>query len=279
MSQAPQHITEELRIWIAAQTRAGCKPDDVLAAMIASGWHETAALDAMESVLRPIADAMPRASALPEPAFDGRPTVTLSDGHRVQLLSSLREPRVVVFGGLLGDAECEGLMQLAAPRLTRSETVQNETGGSEVHAARTSDGMFFERGEKPLIATIEARIAELLCWPVSHGEGLQILRYRPGAEYKPHYDYFDPQHSGTPRILQRGGQRVGTLIVYLNTPEAGGNTVFPDAGLDVAPVRGNAVFFSYDRAHASTKTLHGGAPVTAGEKWVATKWLREGVFV
>ena len=72
---------------------------------------------------------------------------------------------------------------------------------------------------------------------------------------------------------------VGTLIVYLNTPEAGGNTVFPDAGLDVAPVRGNAVFFSYDRAHASTKTLHGGAPVTAGEKWVATKWLREGVFV
>ena len=279
MSQAPQHITEELRIWIAAQTRAGCKPDDVLAAMVASGWHETAALDAMESVLRPIADAMPRASALPEPAFDGRPTVTLSDGHRVQLLSSLREPRVVVVGALLGDAECEGLMELAAPRLTRSETVQNETGGGEVHAARTSDGMFFERGEKPLIASIEARIAELLCWPVSHGEGLQILRYRPGAEYKPHYDYFDPQHSGTPRILQRGGQRVGTLIVYLNTPEAGGNTVFPDAGLDVAPVRGNAVFFSYDRAHASTKTLHGGAPVTAGEKWVATKWLREGVFV
>ena len=49
-------------------------------------------------------------------------------------------------------------------------------------------------------------------------------------------------------------------------------------GLEVAPVRGNAVFFSYDRAHASTKTLHGGAPVTAGEKWVATKWLRERVF-
>ncbi len=45
------------------------------------------------------------------------------------------------------------------------------------------------------------------------------------------------------------------------------------------PVRGNALFFSYDRAHPSTKTLHGGAPVTAGEKWVATKWMRERVFV
>ena len=79
--------------------------------------------------------------------------------------------------------------------------------------------------------------------------------------------------------MQRGGQRVGTLVMYLNAPEGGGATTFPDVGLEVAPVRGNAVFFSYDRAHPATGTLHGGAPVTAGEKWVATKWLREGVFV
>jgi prolyl 4-hydroxylase len=67
--------------------------------------------------------------------------------------------------------------------------------------------------------------------------------------------------------------------MYLNTPAAGGATVFPDIGLDVAPVRGHAVFFSYARPHPSTRTLHGGATVLAGEKWVATKWLREGVFV
>ena len=41
---------------------------------------------------------------------------------------------------------------------------------------------------------------------------------------------------------------------------------------------GSAVFFSYDRPDASTGTLHGGAPVLEGEKWVATKWLREGEF-
>jgi prolyl 4-hydroxylase len=286
MTQARQHITEELRIWIAAQARAGCRPEDVLTAMMASGWHEAAALAAMEAVLRPLSaaqqtdgdPALAPARTVPEPAFDGKPALTLSDGHRVEWISSLREPRVVVFGRFLTDAECESLMALAQPRLARSETVKNETGGSEVHAARTSDGMFFERGERPLISRIEARIAELLCWPVSQGEGLQILRYRPGAEYRPHFDFFDPQHPGTPRILERGGQRVGTLVIYLNTPEGGGSTLFPDAGLEVAPVRGNAVFFSYDRAHASTKTLHAGAPVTAGEKWVATKWLREGIF-
>ena len=74
------------------------------------------------------------------------------------------------------------------------------------------------------------------------------------------------------------GQRVGTLVMYLNEPQGGGATIFPEAGLEVAPVKGQAVFFSYDRAHPSTGTLHGGAPVLAGEKWVATKWLREGRF-
>ena len=115
-------------------------------------------------------------------------------------------------------------------------------------------------------------------WPVENGEGLQILQYRPGAEYKPHYDYFDPNEPGTPTILKRGGQRVATVVMYLSEPAKGGGTTFPDVGLEVAPKRGNAVFFSYDRPHPSTHTLHGGAPVIEGEKWIATKWLRERRF-
>jgi prolyl 4-hydroxylase len=115
-------------------------------------------------------------------------------------------------------------------------------------------------------------------WPEENGEGLQILHYGPGAEYKPHYDYFDPAEPGTPTILRRGGQRVGTIVMYLAEPEKGGGTVFPDVHLEVGPRRGNAVFFSYERAHPSTRTLHGGSPVLAGEKWIATKWLRERRF-
>jgi prolyl 4-hydroxylase len=129
-----------------------------------------------------------------------------------------------------------------------------------------------------LIDRIERRIAQLVQWPLENGEGLQVLRYRPGAEYKPHHDFFDPAQPGTPTILRRGGQRVGTLVMYLNTPPRGGATTFPDVKLEVAPIKGNAVFFSYDRPHASTLTLHGGAPVIEGEKWVATKWLRQGRF-
>ena len=76
----------------------------------------------------------------------------------------------------------------------------------------------------------------------------------------------------------QSGQRVGTIVMYLGEPEKGGATVFPDVHMEVAPKRGNAVFFSYERPHPSTKTLHGGAPVLAGMKWIATKWLRERRF-
>src|SRR5256885_13256559 len=71
--------------------------------------------------------------------------------------------------------------------------------------------MFFQRGETGIVSQLEERIARLLRWPLDHGEGLQVLHYGPGAEYKPHHDYFAPGEPGTPTILKRGGQRVGTL--------------------------------------------------------------------
>jgi prolyl 4-hydroxylase len=187
-------------------------------------------------------------------------------------------PRVVVFGGLLSDEECDALIEAAKPRLARSLTVATKTGGEELNADRTSNGMFFQRGENEVVKRVEARIARLVNWPEENGEGLQVLHYRPGAEYKPHYDYFDPNEPGTPTILKRGGQRVATLVMYLGEPAKGGGTTFPDVHLEVAPKRGNAVFFSYERPHPTTKTLHGGAPVIEGEKWIATKWLRERRF-
>ena len=251
-----------------------------------SGWDDAFAVEAMEAVLSGRLDEISaerhRAAGAPAdgpgPDLGRAPTDIDVEGHRVQVLSVLQRPRVVVFGSLLSHSECDRVMQAAQPRLARSETVDTDTGGSEVNAARTSDGMFFARGETELIARIERRIALLLRWPVERGEGLQVLRYRPGAEYRPHHDYFDPSRPGTAAVLQRGGQRVGTLVVYLGTPEGGGATTFPDVGFEVAPVKGNAVFFAYDRPHPSTLTLHGGAPVLAGEKWVATKWLRESRF-
>jgi prolyl 4-hydroxylase len=281
-----QPVTPELRQWIIEQATAGQQPEAVLKSMIASGWNEEVAVAALEDTLRGFLDQRSRESVLPPPVpvpeplpdAGGMPASVWAGDREVRVLVAMRHPRVIVFGNLMSEEECDELMELAGRRLSRSETVKTDTGASEVNEARTSEGMFFERGENALCQRIEARFAALMRWPLENGEGLQVLRYRPGAEYKPHYDYFDPAQAGTPTILKRGGQRVATLVTYLNTPKNGGGTTFPDVALEVAPVQGNAVFFSYDRAHPTTKTLHGGAPVLEGEKWVTTKWLREGVF-
>lgn len=281
-----QAVTPELRQWIVEQAQAGHGAEAVLEAMKSSGWQEAVALVALEETLRhhlhdpgsaAVTAQLPVATALPDLAADAGNDIWAHD-RSVKVVMSLKHPRVVVFANVLSPDECEALMSLAATRLSRSETVVHATGGSEINAARTSEGMFFTRGESELITRVEARLSALLNWPVENGEGLQVLRYAPGAEYKPHFDYFDPEQPGTAAVLRRGGQRLATLVLYLNTPQEGGATVFPDAGLTVNPVQGHGVFFNYDRPSPATKSLHGGAPVIEGEKWVATKWMRQGRF-
>ncbi|QDL38924.1 2OG-Fe(II) oxygenase [Rhodoferax sediminis] len=287
MIDSPQHITLELREWIVAQAASGQPPQTMVESMVASGWREDVALAALQKVLseylareaaRAEEDELPLAVPVPEPALAESPLYLEAGDRRVHVLQAMLDPRLVVFGNLLGDDECDALIAAARPRMARSLTVATQEHGEAPNDDRTSRGMFFERGENELVARIEARIARLVNWPVENGEGLQILRYPPGAEYKPHYDYFDPDEPGTAAILKRGGQRVATLVIYLSEPEKGGGTTFPNVHLEVAPKRGNAVFFSYERPHPSTYTLHGGAPVIAGEKWIATKWLREREF-
>jgi len=283
-TKTQQQVTPELRQWIVDQAQAGHSAESVVKAMLASGWTEDVAVEAMESTLRghleekAVQQGLPPAVVVPEPPVADSPLYLDAGDRRVHVVQAMVNPRVIVFGNVLSDDECEQLIALAKPRLARSLTVATKTGGEEINADRTSNGMFFQRGENALLTVLEERIARLLNWPVENGEGMQILHYTAGTEYKPHYDYFDPVEPGTPTILKRGGQRVGTLIMYLGEPDKGGGTVFPDVHLEVAPKRGHAVFFSYERPHASTKTLHGGAPVLAGEKWIATKWLRERKF-
>jgi prolyl 4-hydroxylase len=276
-----QSISPELREWVVAQLAVGHSVPSLRASMRDAGWHSDVADAALAEVEAQVAGAAAFAAAranMPGPDLSMAPLYIDAGDRRVQVLQTMRHPRVIVFGDLVSDEECESLIAAARLRLARSLTVETQTGGEALNVDRTSDGMFFERGENPIVARLEQRIAALLQWPLEFGEGLQILRYSPGAQYRPHFDYFDPGEPGTPTILRRGGQRVATLVMYLQEPELGGATIFPDVGLEVAPKRGTGVFFSYERPDPATRTLHGGAPVLAGEKWVATKWLREREF-
>jgi prolyl 4-hydroxylase len=284
--------TPELRQWIIRQTEAGHPPQVLIEQLVKTGYAEDVALALMTTTLESRLGEIRARTAetqaepaqkneldvgvpVPQPIGTAWPSVVHALDREVNVLFSLTLPRVLLFGGLLSNDECDELVALSRAHVTPSNVVDLEGGGEKPHDARTSSGAALARGGTPLISRIEQRIAALLNWPVDHGEALQILRYEVGQEYKPHYDYVDPEQPGAAPFLARGGQRVASLVMYLNTPEDGGATNFPDIGLEVAAVKGNAVFFSYDRPHPSTKTLHGGMPVRAGEKWVATKWLRE----
>ena len=196
-----QVATPELQQWIVEQARAGCKPEAVLAAMTHAGWKEDVAIEAMEAALGEHMPGLPRAKAaaanasfqgaaqntsdarsaatpakpLPEPHVVGHPRQVDAGDRVVDILVSLQSPRVVVFGNLLSAEECEALIADAEPRLKRSLTVETQTGGEALNEARTSDGMFFRRGETPVVSCIEARIARLLNWPLEFCEGLQVL--------------------------------------------------------------------------------------------------------
>jgi prolyl 4-hydroxylase len=280
------HANPDLLKWLNECLARGHSTQNLSQSAIDSGWQPDVVAAAMAeatgvALIANRAGAAERAGglALPGPDLTQSPTYIDTSDRRVEVWTVVKHPRVIVFGNLLSSDECDELIAAAQPKLARSLTVDNKTGGDELNAARTSDGMFFARAENPVVERVERRLAELLRWPFENGEGLQVLRYRHGAQYVPHYDYFDPSQPGTPKILTRGGQRIATTVMYLRTPERGGATIFPDIGLEVAPIKGSAVFFTYDRPHPDTKSLHGGMPVTLGEKYVATKWMREREFV
>ncbi len=197
--------------------------------------------------------------------------------REINVLLTVDKPRIILFSNVLSQEECEKLIALSKPKLNKSRTVDDVSGKAEFHENRTSEGTFFQINETPFIASIDRRVSELMQLPVANGEGLQILHYQKDGEYKPHFDYFPPEKPGSKVHVVRGGQRIATLILYLNNVEAGGETIFPEINLKVTPQQGCAVYFAYTNSknQVDPLTLHGGCPVIKGEKWIATKWMRQ----
>ncbi|PLQ01282.1 2OG-Fe(II) oxygenase [Cupriavidus pauculus] len=291
----------ELELWLARHIEQGFDAESLVLSMLRSGYDATFARDTVNAALghrppvrqvpapapvvtRQAAESIATSAASPiavSPVSSSTPSAGRNafrhEGREVPILFALEAPRILLLQNLLDGTECDALITLAHDRLQRSPVVNPDTGDENLIDARTSMGAMFQVGEHALIQRIEARIAAITGLPVEHGEGLQILNYKPGGEYQPHFDFFNPQRPGEARQLRVGGQRVATLVIYLNSPPAGGATAFPKLGLEVAPVKGNAVFFRYKQPDGTLddRTLHAGLPVESGEKWIATKWLRE----
>ncbi|CAI5536651.1 unnamed protein product [Closterium sp. Naga37s-1] len=235
------------------------------------------------------ADALPgwlgdtyRSTPEPKPAA-AEPEPGLSEPRVVRLSW---KPRAWIYKQFLTHEECDHIIALARPNMTRSEVVA-DNGTEEIDPIRTSYGTFLEAAQDDVIKRIEDRIATWTFLAPENQESMQVLRYAVGQKYDAHHDFFEEDEK-----QQQGGHRYATVLMYLTDGFHGGETVFPDSekdkrekddtwsdcgkqGVAAKPVKGDALlFFSLKpSAEPDLASLHAGCPVLAGEKWSATKWI------
>ncbi|KAI6699343.1 hypothetical protein NL676_013667 [Syzygium grande] len=199
-------------------------------------------------------------------------------------------PRALYFPHFATAEQCQSIIKMAKGSLTPStvalrkgETAENTKG------IRTSSGMFISASEDKTgtLDIIEEKIARVTMLPREHGEAFNVLRYEIGQKYNSHYDAFHPAQYGPQK-----SHRVASFLLYLSEVEEGGETMFPFengmnmdgtydfkkcVGLKVKPQQGDGLLF-YSLLPNGTidpTSLHGSCPVIKGEKWVATKWIRD----
>jgi len=191
------------------------------------------------------------------------------------------QPRCFLFPDLLSQEECFHLIAMARPFLRPARVLDRQTGERVVdQARRASSARMLDPLRDLVVWNIEQRLARYAMLPPENAEPITILHYGPGDEYRPHRDYYDPRAPGSRVGLDQGGQRVATFLVYLNDVEAGGETCFPEVDLTIPPATGcGLLFFNCDPDGApDASTLHAGAPVERGEKWLLSRWIRAGAY-
>lgn len=181
-------------------------------------------------------------------------------------------PEAHMFSGLFSAEECRFLMDCATPAYRRAPVGHLASSGRQmVNQVRTCDVAVFPWvAENPAIHALNRRIAKAAGSAVENGEPLQVLRYRPGQEFKPHRDCTD----------DRENQRILTMLVYLNEDYTGGETLFLKSGLKVRGKTGDALLFrnASDDGTPDMDSLHAGLPVLSGEKLIASRWIRQKPF-
>lgn len=271
-------VPEKLKDWIIHTFNRGISPVAILQGMVDKGYEAKSAYSTIAAVIGP--DKLKEVD-LNQLTYEYEDVGISTTNNKIQtsdrdvnILLKMEKPYILYLDNVLSSEECDQLIQLSKERLKPSTVIDQRTGEIKLATGRTSKGTYFSFDENELISKLEKRISEITNTPVENGEGLQVLKYEVGEEYKLHFDFFPTNKVDN----SKGGQRIGTFLLYLNDVEAGGETVFPKVGLSIVPKKGAAVYFHYGNSkdQVDRKTLHASIPVSNGEKWVATKWIRKG---
>jgi prolyl 4-hydroxylase len=177
-------------------------------------------------------------------------------------------PMIQSIPALLTAEECALLAGLSDRRLRPALIFHEGQGRFVPDPIRDSDAAGFPiLSEWPAVHAINRRLARASGTRVEQGEVLQVLRYRPGQQYRPHLD----------ALPGLSNQRILTLLVYLSDDHAGGETRFTRLGLTVAARKGDALLFAnaLPDGRPDPMSEHAGLPVRAGVKLLASRWIRQ----
>lgn len=180
--------------------------------------------------------------------------------------------RVAVARGFAPPGFAEWLIDHAWNRLEAAQA--NDSSGLAVRTARTC--AFGPQQGDLVLAVLQERAARLLGVPVAFHEPPNAISYEPGQEYRQHADFIEPSIPQFRPELDRLGQRVATVVTYLNEDFDGAETVFPDLDIKFRGAPGDAVFFANVLLDGSPDylTSHCALPPTRGRKWVLSQWIR-----
>jgi len=273
-------ILANWRLWGLYGPRDLTEAHHLLEASAAAGWAESALLRATligNGTGRP-ADAAAARAILEnwkgDPAADEQ--LALLDAMPETFDPPIKElradPPVCLVRGLFSQAECDYVLKKAAPELRPSMIIDEVTGRPKPHPVRTSFSMNFgPPDEDVVIHAVNRRIAAVTGTNLAAGEPLHVLRYTPGQEFRPHLD----------AIAGESNQRMWTAIVYLNEGFEGGETDFPRLGIRTIGSKGDGLIFrnALPDGEADPRVQHAGLPVTKGEKWVTSRWIRQRSYV
>ena len=174
-------------------------------------------------------------------------------------------------GEVFDEAECRQLIAMIDRTAVPSEVLSH----GEIEQWRTSSSGNVDPYD-PFIQKIEEKIDALLGLPHEWGETMQGQRYEAGQQFKYHLDLFWTKADYWKAEAKRGGQRTITAMAYLNDVEEGGATEFTQIGLATVPRRGALLIWNNNLPNGmpNEDTMHAGAPVVKGVKYVLTKWYR-----
>ena len=191
------------------------------------------------------------------------------------LLEINKSPPIYVCDQFLSDKECDYMINENKSKMKQSTVVKLVNGKEQLveDSHRNSESCHLSNREYNFLIK---KISNLINKDSRYFEGLQVGHYRKGGFYKSHHDALDIHTKLGQGFVKTRGQRIITVLIYLNDVEKGGRTYFNNLDIRIKPKKGMALVFfpAFLDREIDERTLHTAEDVI-DEKWVTQLWVRD----